>query len=109
MNKVLRRKGMSRGTASLEREGDSLPTVPKNALAPAPEAEDDESEGMLMAKHHMATLMDADDIKADPQKMANVKKHAAKQIGKIKSIQDLKNLGAALGPKKGKNNGYVAS
>jgi hypothetical protein len=40
---------------------------------------------------HMRTLMRAEDIKADPEKMERVHKLAGRHAKSIKSIQDLKN------------------
>lgn len=69
--------------------GHDLPKVPADAMAPDEGPAEHEKEGWLR------TLMDAEDIKADPKKMEHVQKHAGDKVGKIKSIQDIKDYTSA--------------
>lgn len=73
----------------------ALPAVPKESMAPKAATAPVEQAGAAEPSegekaHMMQVLMDAHDIKSDPVKMAHVEKHMSKQMGKMKSIQDIK-------------------
>jgi hypothetical protein len=72
--------------------GNSMP-----AIAKAPDHDDYEVEG------HLRTLMEAEKIKADPEKMKKVHKLAGrhhKSLQKIRSVKDIQEVAnAKYGPK----------
>lgn len=69
-----------------DRLGESLgnKAMPKAIQAPSNPQDDYETQG------HLRTLMDAEAIKGDPEKMKKVHKLAGRHSKQIKSIQDLK-------------------
>lgn len=102
--KIASGKKRGRPAKQMDDMGHGLPGVPSDAMAPAdPEeagesgaAEPSEGEKQQM----MQTLMDAHEIKNNPMKMKHIQAHADKQIGKMRSIQDLKDYAKAKYGKK---------
>jgi hypothetical protein len=74
---------------------------PRHLDAPNAQEDKEHSEPSDMEKEMWSkTLMDAEDIKNDHMKMKHVKAHHEKMMGKIKSIQDIKDYTAAKYGKK---------
>lgn len=65
---------------------------PKSSAAPDPEAAD---EAARQGKYDLEKLLDAEDIRSNPDKMKHAMAHADEKMGKIRSIQDLKDVAEA--------------
>lgn len=75
-----------------------FPRTSKEAMAPAapPAPERSEEDKVRDGGYDLDHLMRAEEIKADPDKMAYVMKAHAKKTTAMRSIADLKNAGQAL-------------
>lgn len=77
---------MKKAAKSGNRLGNSLPS-PSIAKSDMPQEDPVDN---YEVKGHLDTLMQAEKIKADPEKMAKVHKLAGRHTQAIRSIQDLK-------------------
>ncbi len=56
---------------------------------------DEEDRKKMDGKYHLSTLLEAEEIRQDPEKMKYAMEHADQKMSRIRSLQDLKDVAEA--------------